>query len=57
MEHLDGIHYERFYRDLIDTAFVINEAVEGETEAVDIETDYEFADAEDEAYHDGATLS
>ena len=57
MEHLDGIHYERFYRDLIDTAFLINEVVEGETESGDIETYYEFADAEDEAYHDGATLS
>ena len=33
MEHLDEIHYERFYRDLIDTAFLINEVVEGETES------------------------
>ena len=31
--------------------------MEGETESGDIETYYEFADAEDEAYHDGATLS
>ena len=57
MEHLDGIHYERFYRDLIDTAFLINEVVEGETESGNIETYYNFDDAEDEAYHDGATLS
>lgn len=57
MEHLDGIHYERFYRDLIDSATLINEIIEGETEGGDFETYYNFDDAEDEASYDGATLS
>lgn len=57
MEHLDGIHYERFYRELIDDAFLIQEVIEGETPSGDTETYYNFDDAEDEAYHDEATLS
>ena len=57
MEHLDGIHYERFYRDLINSATLINEIIEGETEGGDVETYYNFDDAEDEASYDGATLS
>lgn len=57
MEHLDGIHYERFYRELKDNATLIHEIIEGETEAGDLETYYDFDDAEDEASYDGATLS
>ena len=57
MEHLDGIHYERFYRDLMDSATLIYEVIEGETEDGDLETYYQFEDAKDEASHDGATLS
>ena len=57
MEHLEGIHYERFYRELINSATLINEIIEGETEGGDVETYYNFDDAEDEASYDGATLS
>jgi len=59
MEHLDGIHYERFYRDLIsdENASLIFECIEGETEDGDIEIYYDFEDAEDEAEHDEETLS
>ncbi len=57
MEHLTGIHYERFYRDLIENAFLIHEKVEGETLSGEWNTYYNFEDAEDEASWDEATLS
>ena len=57
MEHLDGIHYERFYRDLMDSATLIYEVIEGETDDGNLENYYQFEDAKDEASHDGATLS
>ncbi|MCH2042948.1 MAG: hypothetical protein MK212_02315 [Saprospiraceae bacterium] len=57
MEHLDGIHYERFYRGLINNATLIEERIEGETEDGDVEIYYGFDDAEDEAEHDEATLA
>lgn len=57
MEHLDNIHPERFYRELIDDAFLIQEVVEGETESGEWERYYNFEDAEDEASYDGAILS
>jgi hypothetical protein len=57
MEHLDKIHPERFYRELIDNAFLIQEVVEGEMESGEWQTYYNFEDAEDEASHDGASLS
>jgi len=57
MEHLDNIHPERFYRELIDDAFLIQEVVEGETESGEWERYYNFEDAENEASYDGAILS
>ena len=56
MEHLDGIHYERFYRNLITDkeASLIYEGIEGETEGGETETYYCFDDATNDAYHDGA---
>ena len=57
MEHLVNIHYERFYRDLIDNATLIHEVIEGETEDGDFENYYCFDDAENDAYHDEASLS
>ena len=59
MEHLDGIHYERFYRNLITDkeASLIFESIEGETEGGETETYYCFDDATNDAYHDGATLA
>jgi hypothetical protein len=57
MEHLDNIHPERFYRELIEDAFLIQEVVEGETESGEWETYYNFEDAEDEASYDGASLA
>jgi uncharacterized tellurite resistance protein B-like protein len=57
MEHLDKIHPERFYRELIDNAFLIQEVVEGEMESGEWQSYYNFEDAEDEASHDGASLS
>ena len=57
MKHLDNIHTDRFYRDLIDNAFLIHEVVEGETQSGEWLTYYNFEDAEDEASYDGAELS
>ena len=59
MEHLDGIHYERFYRNLITDkeASLIFESIEGETEGGETETYYCFDDATNDAYHDGVTLA
>jgi|MDTC01.2.fsa_nt_gb hypothetical protein len=57
MTHLDNIHPDRFYTDLVDNAFLIHEVVEGETQSGEVQTYYDFEDAEDEASYDGAELS
>lgn len=57
MEQLTDIHYERYYRELIDSATLIHEVIEGETSNGDIEKYYWFDDAESEAYYEDATLS
>lgn len=57
MKHLDNIHTDRFYTDLVDNAFLIHEVVEGETQSGEVQTYYDFEDAEDEASYDGAELS
>ena len=57
MTHLDNIHPDRSYTDLVDNAFLIHEVVEGETQSGEVQTYYDFEDAEDEASYDGAELS
>lgn len=57
MKHLDQIHPDRFYTELVDNAFLIHEVVEGKTESGELQTYYDFEDAEDEASYDGAILS
>jgi DNA segregation ATPase FtsK/SpoIIIE-like protein len=57
MKHLDNIHPDRFYTELVDNAFLIHEVIEGETQSGELQTYYDFEDAEDEASYDGAKLS
>lgn len=57
MKHLDNIHSDRFYTELVESAFLIHEVVEGKTESGEIQTYYDFEDAEDEASYDAAVLS
>lgn len=56
MKELEGIHHERFYRQLIEEATLVEEHIEGETEGGELQTFYGFEDAEDEAQYEGATL-
>ena len=56
MQELEGIHHERFYRQLIEEATLVEERIEGETEDGELQTFYGFEDAEDEAQYEGATL-
>ena len=57
MKELEGIHYDRFYQELIKEATLVEERIEGETEDGNLQTFYGFEDAEDEAQYEGATLS
>jgi hypothetical protein len=58
MEHLEGIHTERFYRNLIsdNDADFIDKRIEGKTEDGSI-VYYDFDDAAIESKNDGTTLS
>ena len=56
MKHLDNIHPDRFYTELVDNAFLI-QMIQGETQSGEVQTYYDFEDAEDEASYDGAELS
>jgi hypothetical protein len=57
MKHLDNIHPDRFYTNLVDNAFLIHEVVEGETQSGEFQTYYNFEDVEDEASYDEVNLS
>ena len=58
MEHLDDIHYRRFYLDLMDNATFLFERIEGESEDDAVyKTYYDFDDCERDAEEDDVTLS
>jgi len=57
MEHLEDIHFGRFYRDLMDNAAFLFERIKGESADGVYKTYYDFDDCEWEAENDGVTLS
>ena len=48
MEHLEDIHFGRFYRDLMDNAAFLFERIKGESADGVYKTYYDFDDCEDE---------
>ena len=56
MKELEGIHYDRFYQELIKEATLVEERIKGGTEDGNLQTFYGFEDAEDEAQYEGATI-